>query len=241
MHRRARHLNVRDAGAVLVLDSRFITGLNDNAAVATWNDRSRNGSNATQATVGKQPTYRTSIQGGQPALQFTSANQQWIGGNTTINTTTTTCVTLFTMNSSSRAYARILAIADSISPDYNSAQSTTFHCRDNVSSQLNIWRGGSPRLTSVTIALATPTLASTVFNGSTCAFRLAGTQRASVASTGNFNANTYRCGWSINVNDYGDYLDGYQFCNYLFNSAPDVSLLRRIEHSAALAFKIACS
>lgn len=74
MGRRVRHLNARDAGATLVLDSRFITGLNDNDAVATWSDRSINGNNATQGTSVNRPLFKTAIQGGNPVVRFDGSN-----------------------------------------------------------------------------------------------------------------------------------------------------------------------
>jgi hypothetical protein len=69
MHRRARHLNARHAGAGLVLDARRLTGLNDGGAVSTWSDASGNGWDAT-GTSTSRPLYKTAIQGGQPVLRF---------------------------------------------------------------------------------------------------------------------------------------------------------------------------
>ena len=42
MRARQRHLNARHAGAMFVLDARFINQ-SDNTAVSTWADRSGNG------------------------------------------------------------------------------------------------------------------------------------------------------------------------------------------------------
>ncbi len=79
MHRRARHFNARDAGAPLVLDSRFITGLTDGDPVSTWSDRSGNGHDATQATSGSKPTFLTAQQGGCPAVDFDGTADFLIG------------------------------------------------------------------------------------------------------------------------------------------------------------------
>ena len=62
------------AGCDLWLDAGQITGSVDGAAVATWQDRSGNARNATQATVAKQPTFRSTgvnlTPTGKPVVQF---------------------------------------------------------------------------------------------------------------------------------------------------------------------------
>lgn len=68
MRARHRHFNPKTTGATLALDARFLSASNDDA-IETWT--SRTGSNdATQATAAAKPTYKTNIQGGQPALRF---------------------------------------------------------------------------------------------------------------------------------------------------------------------------
>ena len=73
MRARERHLNVRAAGANLVLDARRISGASDGSAVSTWNDESGNGHNASQAIENTKPIYKTSIQGGGPVLRFNNS------------------------------------------------------------------------------------------------------------------------------------------------------------------------
>lgn len=70
MHRRARHLNYRDLGAVQSLDSRFISGESDGNALASWSDRSGNSYNMSQTNATYKPVYKTAIQGGQPIVRF---------------------------------------------------------------------------------------------------------------------------------------------------------------------------
>ena len=69
MHRRARHLNPGSAGAVLALDSRFISGLSDGDPVSTWSDRTASGNNVTQ-TGSARPTYETFELNGNPSVRF---------------------------------------------------------------------------------------------------------------------------------------------------------------------------
>ena len=73
MGRRHRHLNPRDLGAVRCYEAPFLGGFADAASVGTWTDRCGT-ANATQATGGNQPTFRTNQFGGQPVVRFDGAN-----------------------------------------------------------------------------------------------------------------------------------------------------------------------
>ena len=95
MRARHRHFNARDAGAVFVVDSRYITGLSDGNAVTTWSDRSRNSNDATQATAANQPTYHTAEQGGQPLVKFDGSDDSM--ATAAVVTTVTDNWTLFSV------------------------------------------------------------------------------------------------------------------------------------------------
>ena len=69
MRARQRHFNAGSAGAAACYDARFLA-LNNNDAVDSWTDRSGNGRNATQSTSTKKPTFQTGSIGGAPALSF---------------------------------------------------------------------------------------------------------------------------------------------------------------------------
>lgn len=57
------------AGCVLWLDASQ-DAYADGTSVSTWTDRSGSGNNATQGTAGDQPTFRTGVANGLPALEF---------------------------------------------------------------------------------------------------------------------------------------------------------------------------
>lgn len=61
-------------GLKLWLKADAITGLADDDPVATWNDSSGNGNNATQATEANKPLYKTNILNGQPVVRFDGTN-----------------------------------------------------------------------------------------------------------------------------------------------------------------------
>jgi hypothetical protein len=73
MRKRQRHVNPRHAGAVLVLDARYIAQA-DNTAVSTWTDRSGNGYNFAQATGANQPTLQVGELGGSSVVRFDGSN-----------------------------------------------------------------------------------------------------------------------------------------------------------------------
>jgi len=73
MHRRVRHLNPGQCGAQVALDSRYITGVADGAALATWPARANTTIGAT-ATGVNQPIYRASSINGRPAVEFDGAD-----------------------------------------------------------------------------------------------------------------------------------------------------------------------
>lgn len=58
------------ADLVLWLDAERIDGLANGAEVASWNDASGNGRNATQTTASRRPKYMTNVVGGKPAVRF---------------------------------------------------------------------------------------------------------------------------------------------------------------------------
>lgn len=74
------------SGLQLLLDARSITGLSDGDGVATWED-SHNSNDASQATAGNRPIYKTNIYGTNPAVRQDTANKimsgsfaDWTGG-----------------------------------------------------------------------------------------------------------------------------------------------------------------
>jgi len=58
------------SGIEVWYDANQLTGLSDTDPVATWDDFSGNGNDATQATSGERPTYQTNELNGKPAVLF---------------------------------------------------------------------------------------------------------------------------------------------------------------------------
>ena len=81
MRARQRHVNARHAGAILVLDARYIAQA-DNTAVSTWSDRSGSGYDFAQTNGTSQPTLQTGEVGGSAIVRFDGSNDKLIRDDT---------------------------------------------------------------------------------------------------------------------------------------------------------------
>jgi hypothetical protein len=72
MGRRCRHISWKAMGAAQAFDARQIAGVTDGSTVQTWTDLGTGGNNASQASAGLRPIYRTGGNGinGGPVLEF---------------------------------------------------------------------------------------------------------------------------------------------------------------------------
>jgi hypothetical protein len=227
MRARHRHFNARDAGAVFVVDSRYITGLSDGNAVSTWSDRSRNGNNATQATAANQPTYQTAEQGGQPLVKFD-------GSNDTMSTATP--VTTVTNNWALVSVAKTISGGRVHFSNGSNAGYAQTHDGEGAVEFGGLfgnvaWLQDGAAKTNQWIIQSM--------------LRISGTTQiwANGATTGTTFAN------APNTPSGATWLGadsvGRQNCEIstaaVINVSISVSLRRRIEHAAAFSFKIACS
>ncbi len=246
MHRRARHLNQRDAGAVLVLDSRRIYGLSDGNAVAQWDDASRSAANATQSTSSLRPIYKVAIQGGQPVVRFNVANN-FLSATVTSGFGFIFCVANIASNL--QDYAGLITARTSPNSALVPASSNNVVLTTMNGSATN----QSTKLTGATNA--TPPSISTVFDkgvsGSAANFEdfntgltitnpfvLSVTSAAGLTGTNNFTVgrDTYQGFTPPRALASGDIL-----VIALLPQNIGSSLRKRIEHSSSFAFKIACS
>jgi hypothetical protein len=209
------------------VDSRYITGLSDGDAVSSWNDRSRNGNNATQATAANQPTYQTAEQGGQPLVKFD-------GSNDTMSTATpvTTVINnwaLFSVaktisggrvhfsNGSNAGYAQ--THDGEGANEFGGLFGNVAWLQDGAA-KINQWIIQSMlRISGTTQIWA---------NGATTGTTFANTPNTPSGATwlGADSVNRQNCEISTAA---------------VINVSISVSLRRRIEHAAAFSFKIACS
>lgn len=95
------------SGLVLWLNAESI-GQGDSTSIATWADSSSNGKNATQATGGRQPTYRTNIVNGRAVVRFDGSADTLANTAFSLGTSCSIYCVASTV-SSSGAYQRLIA------------------------------------------------------------------------------------------------------------------------------------
>lgn len=246
MRARQRHFNARDFGAVQVLDSRFLSGLNDGDGIGTWTDRSRSGYDMSQATSGFRPTYKTSIQGGQPIARFDGGDSMTSSFETA---TAYSAICIYKRTNSQTNVANNATFSWSIGIigvsnfsasqrlfqfSYNSSPDEFAHFA-NATTTFSISRNNDFNIHSVSIPIATGTGSYTT-NG-------ANEQTASVASLSGVTSGTvssvlgdatFNPGFNLKL--IGDFA-----LAVVVKSALDKSQVKKINHAAAYSFKIACS
>jgi len=218
MHRRARHLNPGSAGAVLALDSRFVTGLSDGDPVSTWDNRIVGGVDAT-ASGSLRPTYESAELNGNPVLRFSGTN--YLTASTTSTSQPITVIAVINITSGG-FYGTISGSANQ-------------QILGNFSGFFNLY-AGSAFLTSTTWSGLN--IAVTLFDGANSSV----TKNGVTNITGNPGTarltNELRVGGiegNVNwfVGDYGMLV--------VMPSAASASMQSRLRHAAAFAFKIPCS
>jgi hypothetical protein len=244
MRFRNRHFNARHAGASLVLDSRFIDQA-DNSEVSSWADRSTNAHTIQQTTPASRPTFQTNEINGNPVVRFDGSNDFLSGGDILdIGTNSLTMLAVAKRSSGSNGALfgkseaagsagrySLLRENNSFYPLYSPASGvanapsiadTSTSARINVG---EVERGVAVRLR---------------FNGAQEA-----TSTITVSDTTNHNN-----GFSFFVGAYQTAGGTNTFSNYFWNGdiaqavvlfTFNVSLRKRLEHSAAYSFKIACN
>ena len=226
MRARQRHLKPKSIGAFIALDSRYINQ-SDNTAISTWSDLSGSSNDATQAAGNAQPVYRTGILGGNGVVRLDGVDDFLESPTITKNQPYTCFVITFP-----KAYANgfnsffedtSLACNTSIAPDsgvskYQMYAGTALY---GIASTLNAWFIGSYVFNSTSSAM--------VING--------GTKTTGNAGSTNINGK-FQVGrnWNGGVYDDNDIALG-MVCESAFSDA----LRKRVEHSAAYSFKLACS
>jgi hypothetical protein len=242
MRARQRHLNPKAAGASVVFDSRYITGLSDGNNVSSWDDRSGNAKNAT--TASNYPTYETDGQGGNPVVRFVRASSQrlacsssaYSGSGSKFLMVAYKSTTTGTYNSSAagqsgqifafgiwfQMQARDDAVAkgDPFISGYGLNNST----QNNKSTPDNAWK-----------------VATGAYDGTTLYTRKNSVEIDSIARTMDTQNSVFRIGHADDNGTLSLFWGGDIAYIAAGGVAYSVSLLRRLEHAMGLSFKIACS
>lgn len=240
MRKRQRHVNPRHAGAVLVLDARYIAQA-DNTAVSTWSDRSGNGYDFAQATGANQPTLQVGEVGGSSIVRFNGTSTYLSRSDTGFPTGSVTVLgvhnlttalannfrVMFHYGQASNGSAIFYMYGENVpwgneafgvsqygnqSTIPNSTLANIVGSFTRVSTTYNIWKNGA----SKTIKTMQTNTATYGTNG---------------AAVGSMNAGI----------SYGDKFTGDLGFILLANSEWPDSLRRRFESALGYSWKIACS
>jgi hypothetical protein len=225
MHRRARHLNAKDAGAVLVLDSRFITGLANNDLVDPWTDRV-SAINYTITTSANRPVYKTAVQGGQPMV-LSEALKQLSGNSSGLVNYTSNNLTIVTVNSHTGF------IGDTVMLSIRSTSSSEFLIYRNGTDSYWGFRGLAGRRW---VGPSSNVIAIESLQGDVPFINGVSISSSSHTHGGSGNNNTL-----FNITGVPASWRGNLGILSVWNSVINATLFRRLNHAAAFSFKISCN
>lgn len=239
MHRRARHLSGRAAGAQLYFDSRRIQGLSDGTGVQTWDDLSTNANNATQATSGNRPLYKVNIQGGNPMLLFDNSNDYLRCGSSSTIGSGSTQFFVYKFDSTSQ-YDTVFYYGNYnvYSPNYN----WVGLFRDYGIQYFGNYDAPTDRSVSTTANTDFRILSGLLNDSGTNRVFLEGSEKATTTYVAVSGINSSaRPNIGIVENLSNDPMGGYIGLVAYWSTAMGSSLRRRFEQAIGFSFKIACS
>jgi len=242
MRARHRHLNPGSAGAVLALDSRFISGLNDGDAVATWEDRTNSNNDATQSTSGNRPSYQTAEQGGCPAVYF---DNDFMTGALSSSNLNMAVIAVWRESNQADIYDGLIAAYNGTGNDFDNVNAWLLSAKDSDVLVARFAWGLNSSFVRASSTTTEPWEVLTVARASNVAsIDVNGVQIASTSSltTSSGTTNQYVLGarFISGSVDAAYALEGWVGM-MTFIPADNRALLRRLEHAAAFSFKIACS
>jgi hypothetical protein len=193
--------------------------------ITTWRDKSGNSNNTTNRS-GTTSLVNNAING----LSVASFTNTWFTGPfaTAFTGTQIQCFAVATMNSSTTAYGRILALAQPGANDFNSTTGQFSFIRNNGTQAIMVGRNGSYLSTAIP-AYATPFLVQSGHNGAIEFIGVNGTLSPSTQNTGvasGFNITGYGVGTNTNTGDGGGYWHG-QIAEVLYYTGLFTTLQRQ--------------
>ena len=251
-HRRARHLNPKHAGATVVLDSRFMSGFANGDAVSSWTGRTS--VNAT-STLTLRPTYQSGSSdmiGGNPVVKFDGSNDKM--------EIDSSAYSIF--NNVASGYAMFVGVDDnqsggdatahgfvSFAGSTGQAKIALYNDRPNSNKFSNNSRrvdsgGTSTAISSLPINVPFIGAGLANWSGNSVTCRQNGSSGSAVTLAAGAGFSTAADALSIRIGVYttGAFpLPGRISLVIGISPAPSSPLIKRLEHSAAISFKIKCN
>ena len=166
------------------------TLITSGTSVSQWNDKSGSGNNGTATGT----ITNTGSINKLTTLVWSGVASTYFSGTLTNSGTTLTAFSVFNMNSSSYATARVLSLAKTGFTDFNSASYAAAIERN--STKFDAYRNMTA-LSGATASFGVAVLVCSLFDGTNHTFYLNGTAGTSVSSTGNFGYTNYEVGGSF--------------------------------------------
>jgi len=228
MRARQRHLKPKSIGAMVSLDSRYITQSN-NSELYTWGDNSGNSNNAIVPNAVNKAFYFTSILGGNGVVRFNGTNGCLETPTITKSQPYTVFIITFPRQYKAGGYNSFF--------EDTSIGSAPFIGPSGGVSKYGIY-AGVDLFHGINSSLNTWFLQSAVFNSTSSNVTINGAGTATGnAGTRNINGK-FQIGRNWTLQEY--FNNDTALC-LLCETAFSNSLRKRIEKSAAFSFKLACS
>lgn len=246
MRKRHRHLNPGNAGASGAYDARFGFSVSSGTAISTWEDRTVNNNDASQATSANQPTYQTNQLNGQPAISFDgvddrmtfarfNATEAW-GLVVAKRVSTSTYISLMVIRQTSNNFDRLTI---GVNNDASYGPIIVFSNANTTPGG----RGGSLRLNEWRILFCEWVGGGT--SGSTYYRAYDDGAQVTLTNTGNIgaiNANlNSSLGCASTASAYSNFWGGPISQASFGFTRPSDAMRKRLIHASGYSFKIACS
>jgi hypothetical protein len=241
MRARHRHLNFKDAGAVIHVDSRFISGLSNNDEVTSWTNRAA-ANNAGAISGVATPNYITGGLAGQPTVRFANNDVlRFASAPASFSAATIICTAKPISVLSNENNILYYGNSQDFSPNFNwIGVGKQFSVSKWVSGNYN--NPTERSITSTSNYDTTTQIATGITNdaGTNRLFLCGSADGTAVSTTININASALpimgrRGGVGVG------YLNADVYSVVLLPSAVTASQRKRLEHSSAFSFKISCN
>jgi len=234
MRGRHRHFNPGGFGAAIALDARFGFSQANGSAVSTWEDRTNNNKDASQATAANQPSYTSNGLNGSPVVTFDGANtpnQDFLEvASITVNQPITVVAVWranglqnYLMDGTVSTGRVIIGLGLST----------------GATGKVEAYSGGAPTILDTVSMTGSSSITSTLFDTTNSQIWRDGVSRVS-GTLGNSGITSIRLGNRYTNVGNGDQLNGY-IGSFAALSSSSTAVRKRLEHSYAYAFRLACS
>lgn len=224
MHRRARHLTGRCAGAPFHYDARRLD-LTDGTAIQTLTDIAGT-NNATQATLANRPLFKTNILNGNPVVRFDGSNDYFSLTTALDITGEWSNISVYKKTSFMPLFVNSVNYVPYVSFSFNTMM---YNC------------AGNNKAFEVSGYDATSFVIVTSYTDSSSLYQVYRNGISQTVSSSNFGMPNNLCQILGARIASGTYADGDVGAAVHIPGTLGSSLRKRFEHSIGFSFKVACS